>query len=330
MQHHEIEAWALDIVGRVRRGVRVEDARVELKGAYPTPHKAARRLAGHANASFGAPVLWIIGLDEDTGSISLAQTDFLTWWESVAAQFDELAPAPTELTVPTGASESVVAVLFETNRAPFIVLNPQYGREGGGPVQREVPWREGTAVRTARRSDLVRILSPVATTPTLEILDADLSYFRKNDAQWVLKVEAYVHASQGVIVPWHRCGGRILTEAHKPVVDLDSITVTPMGSGARSALYSGVFGSVSAPETTMTIHRGDSQVIIEASGPLTIVGRSSGEGHRDRPRQLWEELTVDIFLDPVDTATPIRERIRLSYQGWHDDDQETWKCLTSS
>lgn len=65
--------------------------------------------------------------------------------------------------------QSVVAVLFDTERAPFTVKNPAFGQTGGGPVELEVPWRDGTRIRSARRSELVQLLSPLAERPSLDV-----------------------------------------------------------------------------------------------------------------------------------------------------------------
>jgi hypothetical protein len=65
MQSHQIEAWALNAIDRVRSGQPNDDARVELEAGWPDdPKKAARRIAGHANAARGTPILWMIGVDE--------------------------------------------------------------------------------------------------------------------------------------------------------------------------------------------------------------------------------------------------------------------------
>ncbi len=42
-----------------------------------------------------------------------------------------------------------------------MVKNPTFGKQNGGPVQREVPWREGTAVRSSTHTDLILLLSPL-------------------------------------------------------------------------------------------------------------------------------------------------------------------------
>lgn len=65
----QVEAWVLSIVDRVRKKQRIEDDRVELKAEWPEIAKAARRVAGHANASGGDSVLWIIGLNEERGVV---------------------------------------------------------------------------------------------------------------------------------------------------------------------------------------------------------------------------------------------------------------------
>ena len=72
-------------------------------------------------------------------------------------------------------NKTVVALLFETDRAPFVIKNQAYGSPGGGSVELEVPWRENTAIRSARRSDLIRLLAPLELLPEIEILDINLS-----------------------------------------------------------------------------------------------------------------------------------------------------------
>ncbi len=58
----------LSAVDRVRAGGQVEDDRIELKRDWPAVSKA-RQLAGAANRSAGSPIIWVIGLDEQTGQV---------------------------------------------------------------------------------------------------------------------------------------------------------------------------------------------------------------------------------------------------------------------
>ena len=94
--------------------------------------------------------------------------ELATWFTQVEAEVDGLSPVHTDLNVPT-TGQTVVAMLFETERAPFVVKNPAYGQTGGGPVELEVPWRDGTRVRSARRSEMVRLLSPLAESPKMKV-----------------------------------------------------------------------------------------------------------------------------------------------------------------
>src|SRR4029077_7253709 len=62
-------------------------------------------------------------------------------------------------------SKSVVALIFETDRAPYVVKNPS-----GGHVTFEVPWRAATDTFSANRSQLLKVLAPLQRLPSLEIM----------------------------------------------------------------------------------------------------------------------------------------------------------------
>ncbi|RSM87466.1 hypothetical protein DMH04_10590 [Kibdelosporangium aridum] len=173
MRAVEIENWALSVLDRVQQGLPIEDSRVELKANWIKANHAARRIAGHCSASAGDKILWLIGVDENTGITGADHQDMATWWPEVAAQFDEQSPGFHDLAL-TYNDHVVVALVFETDRVPFVVRNPAHGQQGGsgGPVEREVPWREGTSIRSAKHSDLVRLLVPAADLPRLELQKA--------------------------------------------------------------------------------------------------------------------------------------------------------------
>lgn len=171
----EVERRALQVFDSVRGGVRYEDARVELKSALPAnPAAAARRIAGHCNAARSAWVMWIIGLGED-GRVSETRRESLgEWWPKVKGHFDGLAPDLLDLWVPTGGDWPLLALVFDCNRRPFVWKNADYG--AGDKVEREVPWREGTLVRSARRDELLRVLVPPVPVPHVEVLAAFLTF----------------------------------------------------------------------------------------------------------------------------------------------------------
>ena len=93
MRTCEIEAWALRAIDRVEKHQPNEDSRVELKAVWPDgPEKAARQIAGHANALHGEPILWVIGVDEKQGVSGASQNDLANWWPQVKVQFDGPVP----------------------------------------------------------------------------------------------------------------------------------------------------------------------------------------------------------------------------------------------
>lgn len=170
MRPAQLEAWTLSIVDRVLADQPLEDSRVELKDRWIDPVKAARRLAGHANAAYGDSILWIIGIDEKQGLTGATQNDLAQWLPQVYSEFESIVPTLiSDIVVPV-QNTFVVALLFDTSRAPYIIYNPVRNQPGCGPVEREVPWREGTRVRSARREDLIRMLVPLLPIPKIEIL----------------------------------------------------------------------------------------------------------------------------------------------------------------
>jgi len=158
LTHQEVEVWTREIVEAVVANQRIEDSRVELKSSWPEPRKAADRLAAHANAARGTPILWLIGIDEKNCELTgVDPVELANWCKSVEALFDGFAPRLLiDVNVRIG-SDTVVALYFETEQgAPFVV---EYTR--GSYPQFVVPWREGTALRAATRADLLPILVPI-------------------------------------------------------------------------------------------------------------------------------------------------------------------------
>jgi hypothetical protein len=176
MRISELEGRTLQLMDRLIAGQPIEDDRIELKRDWPDPVKAARILAGHANASLGEPILWLIGLDESSRSVVGAEyVELSNWSTKLHSCFDGLAPQMQSANIPTSDGKTIVALLFDTNRSPYVVNNPT-----GGQIQREVPWRDGTGTRTARREDILKMLLPQYATPTIEPLGA---IFEKDDPQ---------------------------------------------------------------------------------------------------------------------------------------------------
>jgi len=266
MKASDIESWALAVIDRVEKGQPIEDARVEAKADWIDPQPMARRIAGHANAARGEPVLWLIGVDEKGACAPGASPrDAADWWPQVKACFDRVFPQMTDVGVPHGGG-TVVALLFETDRAPFVVKNPD-----GGKIGFEVPWREGTSVRSARREDLMRILVPAATVPDAEVLRAELRHHDHSisasqllhDA--AIDVRLYVHPRSGrcIFVPFHRCCGYVVLGGRR--FDFEEVQLAPTTDYATNV------GS-------LTIAAGLTELRIEGPGGVTVTGTLGAKG----------------------------------------------------
>jgi len=100
MKSSEVEYKVLSIIDRVTLGQPVEDSLVELKSQWPPSDKAARQIAGHANAARGLPILRIIGVDQVSGVVGAQSNELENWYAEVKSQFDGPAPYLTDLNIP--------------------------------------------------------------------------------------------------------------------------------------------------------------------------------------------------------------------------------------
>jgi hypothetical protein len=172
MTAFEIEAWALRVVARVKSKKPDEDSRIELKRTWPDKHyRAARRIAGHANLMHGEPILWLIGLDETEGVVGASKEELANWWPQVQSHFDGIGPDLIKDINVDVDEHVIVALAFSTDRFPYLVKNPS-----GDAIRAEVPWREGTSIRTAKHGDLLLMLSTLRR-PVLRIEIGDGPFF---------------------------------------------------------------------------------------------------------------------------------------------------------
>jgi hypothetical protein len=120
----------------------------------------------------------------------------------------------------------VVAFLFDVTRAPYVVQTDD------SRVQFEVPWRTATSVRTARRADLVQILTPVTRMPEWEVLSAAVFVDGTDRGTAMMTLYIVPHALPTVF-PFHRCGGELLIGGSR--VPLQHVHI-PSGIGVVSQL----------------------------------------------------------------------------------------------
>ena len=230
MKAADLEVLVCDAIDRAMRGENVEGTTIELKSDWPASYsKAARQLAGLANAARGEPVTLVIGVDEKAGSVTGAdQQEIANWWGQVKSYFEfEFAPdLLVTLSLPI-REKTVVALHFHTDRAPYLVKNPCQPR---GPVEFEVPWREGNSTRTARRADMLRLLVPIERLPEIELLSMRVTLIINHQAPhwstdgmtvppqgygWAMMARLYIHPRRAsrLMIPSHRCELTLDTES---------------------------------------------------------------------------------------------------------------------
>ncbi len=316
MRLSELEAWVLNVISAVERRQPVEDARVELKAEWPPPEKAARRIAGHANAAGGEWVLWIIGVDEDKGVIGVKKEELADWHSALVSYFDSVTPELTDLLVPTPSGQ-VLALLFNGERVPYVVRNPAYGQKGSGPVEFEVPWRRGTAVRTARRSDLVQILDLVAVLPEVEVLSGHLDLLEKPDkhGKWHLCVylRTYIipKGQSQLVIPFHRCVVEL--EVGDQRVDSTRFQINPPQRGNIRDQYS----------DSLTIESSGGELIAQGPGKAIIEAAFELD---ERPSDEIQMATVRSRLGIVGSSAPLVVNADLT----RDSEDRRWSWAASS
>jgi hypothetical protein len=157
----QIEGRAQEAVEVVLAGDRVEDDLIECKSDWPDESKV-RQLAAHANAARGEPIIWLIGVHENSHEVpSLGILTQADWWAVMSKRFDEVFPELLHVTVHIDEGKTVIALAFATDQAPYVItMGADQGR-----VEREVPIRVATRTRSAHRHDLIRMLAPAVTVP---------------------------------------------------------------------------------------------------------------------------------------------------------------------
>lgn len=316
MKRNQAEAWALQIIDRLQTGQSVEDMRVELKERWLDPCKAARRLAGHANAARGDDILWLIGVSDDKGEIVGAdQTERSNWLHAVGSAFEDVAPdLLCDLNIPL-EGKSVVALVFATDRAPYVVKNPSYGSRGAGPISLEIPWREGTAVRSANRQDLLRILLPASKEPEIEALSgvlrvAQITEDRRRAGgpqyEWGVMVELYIipRDADTVVIPFHRCTGQLdYNDDPGPVKLVGFRITTPKIRTTRSLLEPPRSLSATAEDTP-------TEIIIMGPTKATLMAKGFTRSFDKQGSAMDARLTASLF------AIGCNRHVRVSALLW--------------
>jgi hypothetical protein len=302
LHHARLESWVLQVLSTLRGGIKVEDSRIEFKRTWPSPEKAARRLAGHANAARGAEIVWIIGVDENAGPVGTESKELSDWWAGTVSWFDGPAPGLTDLVIHF-EGRLFVALAFETDRAPYVVRNPLFGQQGGGSISFEVPWREGTSVRSASRADLIRLLVNQISVPEIEALNGygvmrAVKNFPSNDVAGIaVSFNLWVYftpRSEGTtVIPFHRCSCAARSIVGNKLMEDFEVSVN------RPSTY---HPSGSRPDS-VTMERTSSELIVHGPGKCQLVAERQ---NNELPAWIQNsELALRFRIAVIDADSPV-------------------------
>lgn len=338
MKSIELNSWALEVLRRVERGLPIEDSRVEAKKGWPEPNIwTARQLAGHANAARGEHILWLIGADEKAAKITGAKHEELSnWFSQIKSAFESEVPALQDQ-IATYNGITVVALCFDTSRFPYVVVNPQHGKVKG-EFELEVPWREGTAVRSATRNDLVLLLTPLTKVPKIEVLGGELRFIKAGpdtgNPHFDFSITCYVvqRADSPITIPFHKCSARlsaavgVITAEFE--VRLDSQRSKLQAKRLKVQRMSGI-GVVAVPETRP--HEGlppaieitEDEAVVKGSGKMIVEGDAP---FLESSIQKWPEVLLSITLTDAISEAEALLNVRLAYKDAPTGMVWTYQC----
>src|SRR5215212_3939268 len=287
MKRFEVEAWAHAIIRDLLDGRPVEDQHVEAKRDWPADFaKAVRRIAGHANSAGFEPIMWLIGLDEKAKAIpGPSAVDTAAWYAQLKAEFvDGWAPPMRPYNVPHERG-TATALVFETEGAPFVVKAPQ--------DRHEIPWRDSTGVRSARRSELFALLAEPVRLPEFEVLHSELRCSWQDDSSalaWQVNCDLYItpRTDKPVFFPKHRMRAWVQRDDGAHVFDLNSIY--PHIEGDRDFRTALKYRQIETDIAQLTV-----------AGPGHVEMFGSGET-RGLQVSMNAQLEIRILLQPAGSA----------------------------
>jgi hypothetical protein len=241
------------------------------------------------------------GVDEKKAGagcvIGINQMELSNWYSKIESCFDELAPRMIPLNI-TIDEKIVMALLFETDRSPFVVKNPS-----GKSPDREVPWRENTATRTAKRSDLLRLLSPLEKIPEIEIIDINLSatiegkdtYGNHISDELSLNCDLYIYPKnqERVIIPFHKC--KVIFEISSTQI-MESRWLSLRPASGNGYAYRNVPGSLTIESTV-------NELIVNGAGQFFLEATSARPNLPEQGKNC--NIKILIYLHPVGAERPV-------------------------
>jgi len=225
MTRGELLARCLPILEAAKQGKPVEDSFVELKSQLPQDDKAAGGVAAAANAAGGEEVVWLVGIDEKSHKVEGAPKDELSaWYPRLGHFFDGPAPKLSMVENIHTEGKTVVAMVFETDEAPYVINK--------GPDCRDIPWREGNRTRSAYRQELLRTLAGLSLLPVVDVTSAAFRTERNSSGQVcriIFHAQIYVKPrnERRLVFPRHDCRAYVEVPGSLPKTPFEYIWLSP-------------------------------------------------------------------------------------------------------
>jgi hypothetical protein len=268
-----VNARVLDLIARGKKSQITESDNVELKAAWGAVEDhwgVARQIAGCANASMGNDFILLIGVQEKPHFevLGAADNEAANWWTKVKNCFAGAAPSAKTYVVPY-EEKSIVAIVFDTALAPFMVKN-QWRKAANqkGDIAAEVPWRELNGTRTATREELLSILVFSELTPACELLECKLAQEHKTTPFTLLTMTLYLEpkTERQVVIPFHRC--EVYVRA--PDMPPEQLVVTRICPALNMLVGS------PARVDSITIQQSATEVLVTGPGTIELHARAGG------------------------------------------------------
>jgi hypothetical protein len=204
----------------------------------------------------------------------------------VEKRFSELAPSLlADINVPAGTL-TVVALVFETDRSPYVVkVTDDY---------LEVPWRDGTRTRSAKRGELLRILSPLQRRPDVEVLGGSMyagcSEPHHDVLRLFLATKIYVvpRDKSELVIPFSKCEASF----GAPGIQRQSLCE---------------IGITLPPGESLSVAT-RSEAIVRSPGELILTAKTAV---RHNLREIGREITLYCNLRPVNLEQTVPFTARL-------------------
>jgi hypothetical protein len=295
MKKADIRYWALQVIERVKNGEPNEDTYTELKSEWIEPKKAARQIAGHANAARGEPILWLIGVDEEKGIVGAEHNELSEWFAQVQSCFIDEHPDLIHLNISEDGF-TIVILYFETDDPPYLIKNPNYGEKDGGPIRFEVPWREATSTRTANKKDLIKLLVPIARKPLTDITTATVQTIHKPSGRfdWTLEVNISIYPRKDDIIIFSPKNTSVSFITGDEQVFLNDIQLyPPPGVDNIYVIYKNV----------------------SIKGPSIFAIRCKGSSYLETlgSQGYWQDGIIHISLTSIDSEIALTERVNVKF-----------------